>query len=354
MRQADLARARPARPPPTIAAIDALWCGARKGGSRTSGRLGREQPGDRVDARHLERLVRRRAAAGARAGAARASSCRCPAGRRAGGCGLRQPRARAPAGRVPGRGRRRGPGMQAASSPFAGGSYGAGSRLAPQVRGRLGEVPDRDRLDPGERRLGRRLGSAEQPLDAGPPGALGDREHAADRPHAPVERELADRGVGRPGAPSAPAARRRAPPARSAGRSPEPSLRSAAGARLTVIFGGRPVELRRVMPLRTRCFASAQARSARPTIVKAGAASSTCASTSTRRASSPTSAWVSIRASTLQEKQQACDARRARPGRLRRTRRPGGPCGGSRGGAGGARAGGRRDRGSPGRGRGGR
>ena len=44
-------------PPPTIAATDALWCGARKGGNETSGCPGGEHAGHRVDARHLERLV---------------------------------------------------------------------------------------------------------------------------------------------------------------------------------------------------------------------------------------------------------------------------------------------------------
>ena len=61
------------------------------------------------------------------------------------------------------------------------------------------------------------------------------------------------------------------------------------------------------IPLRTRSFASWQARSARPTIEKAGRASSRHASTSTRRGSSPTSACVTVRAST------PLDASRARP-----------------------------------------
>src|SRR5690242_8779894 len=52
-------------------------------------------------------------------------------------------------------------------------------------------------------------------------------------------------------------------------------------------------------PLWTRCFASWQARSARPTIEKAGRSAPTrCASTSTRRGSRPTTAEVTARAST--------------------------------------------------------
>jgi hypothetical protein len=52
-------------------------------------------------------------------------------------------------------------------------------------------------------------------------------------------------------------------------------------------------------PLRTRCFASWHARSASPTIAKPGMPGWRCASTSTLRGSSPTSAWVTARASTL-------------------------------------------------------
>ena len=64
--------------------------------------------------------------------------------------------------------------------------------LAAQVGDRVGEVPHRDRLDAGERRLGRRLARAEHALEPHAPRALGDREHAADAAQAPVERELAD------------------------------------------------------------------------------------------------------------------------------------------------------------------
>src|SRR5258708_24268529 len=60
------------------------------------------------------------------------------------------------------------------------------------------------------------------------------------------------------------------------------------------------------MPLLTRCRASAQARSGRPTITKAGVPSLTCASTSTRRGSRPTRAWVTARASTLRRYAENC------------------------------------------------
>ena len=44
-------------PPPTIAAADAPWCGARNGGSEHDRAPGRQRSRDRVDPRHLERLV---------------------------------------------------------------------------------------------------------------------------------------------------------------------------------------------------------------------------------------------------------------------------------------------------------
>ena len=43
VRERRLARARPA-PPPTIAAVDAVWCGARNGGRSTRGRPARSRP----------------------------------------------------------------------------------------------------------------------------------------------------------------------------------------------------------------------------------------------------------------------------------------------------------------------
>src|SRR5690242_14930065 len=61
------------------------------------------------------------------------------------------------------------------------------------------------------------------------------------------------------------------------------------------------------MPLRTRCRASAHARSGRPTITNAGRPSRTWASTSTRRGSRPTSACVSARASMARRYVEMCD-----------------------------------------------
>ena len=72
-------------------------------------------------------------------------------------------------------------------------------QLAAQVRDRLAQVPDGNRLDAAELRLAGRLGRAEDPLQARATCALRDRERTADRPHAPVERELSDsRVLGKP------------------------------------------------------------------------------------------------------------------------------------------------------------
>ena len=50
---------RGVEPPPTIAGADVPWCGARNGGTVTSGRPWRKQAGHRVDPRHLERFLPR-------------------------------------------------------------------------------------------------------------------------------------------------------------------------------------------------------------------------------------------------------------------------------------------------------
>ncbi len=50
-------------------------------------------------------------------------------------------------------------------------------------------------LDAAELRLARRLGRAEDPLETRASRALSDREGAANRPDAAVERELAHRGM---------------------------------------------------------------------------------------------------------------------------------------------------------------
>ena len=98
---------------------------------------------------------------------------------------------------------------------------------------------------------------------------------------------------------AAAAATRRARRARSAGRSRSPPCASPAGARLTVTRPPGNSSSADMIPLRTRCRASAHARSGRPTITNAGMPFVTSASTSTRRGSRPTSACVTARASTL-------------------------------------------------------
>ncbi len=173
--------------------------------------------------------------------------------------------------------------------------------LAAKVRNRLGEMAERDGVDTGERGLPRRIGGAEEPLGAQPPRALGDGEDAADPTEAAVERELPDRGGALERAAAAPASTPRGA-ASAIGRSkPEPSLRSSAGARLTVMRPSGNFSSAAEIPLRTRSRASWQARSASPTIAKPGMPSRTCASTSTRRGSRPTSAWVTARASTRRD-----------------------------------------------------
>ena len=67
--------------------------------------------------------------------------------------------------------------------------------LAAQVGDRLGQVGDGDGPHAGEGRLRRRLGRADEALDAEPARAFRDREHAANAAQPAVERKLADRCV---------------------------------------------------------------------------------------------------------------------------------------------------------------
>ena len=161
--------------------------------------------------------------------------------------------------------------------------------LAAQVGRGLREVVDRDCGDTRERGFPGGVGRAEEPLDAESTRAFGDGEHAADAPEPPVECELPHR---RRALQSLPWQLLEAASNASAiGRSkPEPSLRSSAGARLTVMRPVGKLSSAAEIPLLTRSRASWQARSARPTMAKPGMPSRTWASTSTRRGSSPTSA----------------------------------------------------------------
>ena len=156
----------------------------------------REQPGDRVDARHLERLVARERRQDARAGAARASSSRYPAA-------PASSRLCAPAAAISSARRARSWPRTSARSGIATSErclVGSGSNDGASISPRRYATTstrwrDRDRLDARERRLRRRLGGADEAAEARPARALGDGERPGDRPDAPVERELADRGV---------------------------------------------------------------------------------------------------------------------------------------------------------------
>ena len=352
-------------PPPTIAATEAEWCGARNGGTRTSPPPGRSTPRPSGCASPRAR-PRRRGAAGSRAAGARASSCPCRAARRAGGCARRRRRSRARAAPAPGRARRRDRGRRERLEVVGRQRRLGRAALAPQVGDRLGEVVTGDRLDSGERHLGARLGRADETREPGAAGAFGRDERAGDGPQPSVERELADRGVAveRSGGTWYEAAST----ASAIGRSnPEPSLRSAAGARLTVIrrFVGHSSSADEI-PHRTRSFASWHARSASPTIAKDGHAALQVRldlDAARVEADECVGDGACEHVATLGGNVVTClcrdvcrkcvtgAARRARP---RSTRRPAGRCGGSRAAGSAARARAPPARGSPGRARGGR
>ena len=267
-------------------------------------------------------------AAGFPAAGARASTFRFRAGPRTGGC-ARPPRpARAHDGRAPARGRPRGRGRRARRCTVRRVLDRRRLRFAPEVRDDLGEMPGRDRLDARKRGLGCGLGGADESTQAGAPRALGGGENTSNRPDPAVERELSDRRQ-----PTKRVDRKlvRGREDRQCDRKvePEPSFRSPAGARLTVMRREGHSSSAESIPLRTRCFASWHARSASPTIASPGRPFWRWASTSTLRASSPTRAWVTVRASTVRRYAAKTHASvsnlsalraSARPGRLRRTR----------------------------------
>ena len=72
-----------------------------------------------------------------------------------------------------------------------------GARLegAAQVGARLGEVLDRNRLDPGESSLRRGLGRTDEPVETCPARRLGGDERAGHGANAAVQRELPEGGV---------------------------------------------------------------------------------------------------------------------------------------------------------------
>ena len=237
-------------PPPTIAATDAVWCGARNGGTVTSGR-----PGGRSPATEWMRVTSSassggEAAAGFPAGGGRASSCRSPAGRRAAGCA--PPAAASSSARRarswPRTSARSGAGGPGADPFCAGGSGGDGSHSPRRYATASARWCTGTGVDPRERGLGRALGRAQQLRQAAAAGSLGGRQHAADGPQtsrrARARRPRRGRRATRRGT-----CREAASTASAIGRSkPEPSFRSSAGARLTVMRLSGPLQLGRGDP----------------------------------------------------------------------------------------------------------
>ena len=264
----DLARPR-ARASTDDAGTDTPWCGARNGGSATSGLPGREQARDRVDSRHLERLAA--VSAGRIPGSRRASIVFPVPG------GPISSRLCAPAAAISSARRARSWPRTSARSGAATSSRVAerlvrrSLDLAPEVGDDLGKVADGHRLDARERDLGGRLRRADD-MRRARIGALLRRRRACPRPAGCVRRERARRREACAASRSGGSCLVAPSTASEIGRSkPDPSLRSAAGARLTVIrrLTGHSSEAE-TTPLRTRCFASWHARSARPTIAKPG------------------------------------------------------------------------------------
>ena len=263
-----------ARPRARAAADDRRRRGAvmrraerRHGDERPPGRAGAR---DRVDAGHLERLLPRRAAAGAREPPREHRLARSGRPREQ---EVVRPRCRE---------------LERAARPLLAAHVGEIGHGGVLERARRERVERGRRSRRGDTRPPRRdagPGSARLPASA----ASGADSAAQTTRWSPARRapsataSVPATGRTRPSSASSPTAacsasrsggscRVAASTASAIGRSkPDPSFRSAAGARLTVIrrFSGQSSEAE-TTPLRTRCFASWQARSASPTIANPG------------------------------------------------------------------------------------
>ena len=225
VREGRLAGPRATQPPPTIAAIDAVWCGARNGGADQSGRPGGSRPATewmRVTS-SASSGVERRQDAGQAAREHRLAGARRPAEQQvvaAGGGDLeRAPRTllSAHVGEV-------GPsGLGAVQRRRRGSSGGGGSRsprkyatASARCCTGTGSMPASADLGPDSAAQTRRR---ESPSRRAPSAAA---SAPRNRPQPPVERELADRRMPGERIRAGAAATRRAPPARSGGRTPSP------------------------------------------------------------------------------------------------------------------------------------
>ena len=169
-----------------------VWCAER--GRDDQRPPGKQQPSHRVDAGDLESIVRRerRQDAGQPAGEHRLARPRRARQQEvviSSGCDLEcAPSTLLPADVLEIRMRN---GRRAAVRRLKRRRFS----LATQISSSLGKVPQRHRLDAGKRRLRRRAGGAEEPLEPAVARSFRSREHAAYGPHAPVQRQLADGSV---------------------------------------------------------------------------------------------------------------------------------------------------------------
>ena len=182
-------------PPPTIAAVEAPWWGARNGGARMIGRPGRSVPA--TEWMRVTSSASSRVSGGRMPGSRRASivlpvpggpASRTLCSPAAASSSARRPRSWP---RTSARSGRNG----SSSSSGPGGEANGIVLFAPKVGDRLGEVMHGHGADSRQRRLGRGLRGAEESPEAGTPSAFRDGDRARDRAHPPVERELAHAAV---------------------------------------------------------------------------------------------------------------------------------------------------------------
>ena len=207
MRQARGARAdQPPMPPPTIAAIDDVWCGAQNGGTRRpdpTPASGARRPSGSTSPRSPPSP---RAAAGSSAAARPASSCPPRAVRAATG-DARRPR-RSPPPSAP----RPGPSTSARSSFLAIAGAGAGAvrrrRRGRQRRRRSAAQPDdhlgeawtrRPRCTPGTRAASATFWAATTTVSEPGLGRDHRRQHPGHRAQPPVQAQLGQEHLPRRG-----------------------------------------------------------------------------------------------------------------------------------------------------------
>ena len=297
-------------PPPTIAAYDIVWCGARKGGRRTSEVTG---PAPATDATTVAASAASSSRSGSNVGTVRARSVLPDPGGPTS-------RSACPPARAISSARRASscPRTSARSGTTVGGVTDAVARVvsAPPPSSTRDGAEERGR-ERGVRRASTAAARSGTPISCSDAASRASARPSSGTTIRRTPRRTSAATIGSspgtvrtsPPRDSSPTSAQRPPPARTcseprrmpiaiARSSEAPALRTSAGARLTVIRrGGCTNPALRSAP-RTRSRASDSAASGRPTMVMPGSPGATSTSTRTTRPTRPWSVAESSVAST--------------------------------------------------------